>query len=90
MPYIIITVIITLFQTLKETKNKKYLINTIRNCDKHYKSFKKSGKETDKHNFKYAKVLLSKILIIRKNFALREKIQKRRTVPKNSGKLWNH
>ena len=34
------------------------VLNTIRNCDKHYKKFKQSVKETDKDNFKYERLSL--------------------------------
>ena len=60
-------------------------LNAIRNRHKHYKKFKQSGKGTDKDNFKYAKFSLKKkSLTIRKNFTLRKKSQKIRTIPKNS------
>ena len=36
------------------------VLNAIRNRDKHYKTFKQSGRETDKDNFKYAKHSLKK------------------------------
>ena len=36
------------------------VLNTVRHSDKHYKKFKKSGKETNKDNFKYAKLSLKK------------------------------
>ena len=62
------------------------VLNSIRNRNKHYKNFKQSGRETDKDNFKYARLSLKKLLIIRKNFTLRKKFQKIRTITKNSGK----
>ena len=40
------------------------VLNATRNCDKHYKNFKQSVKETDKDKFKYAKTLT---LLITKN-----------------------
>ena len=63
------------------------VINAIRNRDKHYKKFTQSGRETDKDNFKYAKLSLKKLLIRRKNFSLRKKSRKIRTILNNSGKL---
>ena len=66
------------------------VLNAIQNRDKHYKKFKQLGRVTDKDNFKYAKLSLKKLLIIKKNnFILRKKLQKIRTIPKNSDKLWN-
>ena len=62
------------------------VLNSIQNRNKHYKNFKQSGRETDKDNFKYARLSLKKLLIIRKNFTLRKKFQKIRTITKNSGK----
>ena len=54
------------------------------------KKFKQPGMETDKDNFKCAKDFqLQKLLIKRKNFTLRKKFQKIRTIPKNSAELSN-
>ena len=64
------------------------ILNALRNRDKHYKKFKQLGRETDKYKFKYARLSLKKLLIIRKNFTLRKKMQKI-TIPKNSGEHWN-
>ena len=61
----------------------------IWNRDKHYKKFKQSGRETDKDNFKYARLSLKKLLIIGKSFTLRKKLLKIRTIPKNSDEHWN-
>ena len=36
------------------------VLDDIQNCDKYYKQFKWSGKETDNSNFKSAKLLLKK------------------------------
>ena len=64
------------------------VLNAFRNCDKHYKKFKQSSRETDKDNFKYANLFhLKKLLIIRKSFTLRKKSQKKRKIPKGSGEL---
>ena len=38
------------------------VLNAIRNRDKHYKKFNRSGKEIDKDNFKRAKLLLEKVI----------------------------
>ena len=38
------------------------VLNTIRNRDKHYKKFKRWGRETDKDNFKHAKLSIKKII----------------------------
>ena len=52
-------------------------IDTIRNrYNKHYKKLKQSGKETDKVNFKYAKVSFKKIID-----------NKKKRFEKNSGEL---
>ena len=42
------------------------VLNAIQNRDKHYKKFKQLGNVTDKDNFKYAKLSLKKLLIIKK------------------------
>ena len=64
-------------------------LNGIRNHDNHHKKIKKSRKKIDKNNSKYAKPSLKKLLIIRKSFTFRKKLQKLKTIPNNSGKLWN-
>ena len=64
-------------------------LNGIQNHDNHYKKIKKSRKKIDKNNSKYAKPSLKKLLIIRKSFTFRKKLQKLKTIPNNSGKLWN-
>ena len=83
--------IVSPIRTLRVKSNTKpwFGINVfaIRNRDKHYKKFKQSGRETDKDNFKYARLSLNKILIIRKKFTLRKKLQKIKTIPKNSGEF---
>ena len=38
------------------------VLNAIPNCDKDYKKFKQSSRETDKDNFKYAKLSLKEII----------------------------
>ena len=38
------------------------VLNAIQNRDKHCKKFKWSGRETDKGNFKYARLSLKKII----------------------------
>ena len=48
-------------------------LNVIRNRDKHYKKINRLGIETDKGNFKCAKLSFKKQLI-RKNFTLKKKL----------------
>lgn len=62
-------------------------IYTVQNCDNHYKKFKQSGKEVDKNNFKYVKLLIKKLLIVRKSLLRRENCRKERTILKNFGRL---
>ena len=83
--------IVTPIKTLRVKSNTEpriYIdvLNAIPNCEKHYKKFKQSGRETDKGNFKYARLSLKKPLI-RQKFTSRKKLQKIRTIPKNSDKL---
>ena len=63
------------------------VLNTIRNRDKHFTKFKLSGKEIYKNNIKNAKFLFKKVLEIIRNFTLKKKLQKIRTILKNSGEL---
>ena len=60
-------------------------LNAIRNRDKHYKKFKQSGRETEKNNFKYAKLSLKKIINHKKKLYLEEKIAENKNNPKE---LW--
>ena len=62
-----------------------YVLNAIRNSDKHYKKFKQSGRETDKDNFKYAKLSLKKIINHKKKLYFEEKIAENKNNPKQ---LW--
>ena len=66
-------------------------VNAIRNRYKHYKNFKQSGRTADMDNFKHAKLSCEKLLMRRKNFAVRKNSQKIRAISKNSDelqKLW--
>ena len=53
------------------------VLNAIRKRDKHYRKFKRSGKETDKDNFMCAKLLLKKVINNKKNFTLKKRLQKK-------------
>ena len=57
----------------------------FKNHDKYYKKFKQSGRETDKDNFKYAKLSLKKLLFIRKELYFGENIAENKNNPKE---LW--
>ena len=50
-----------------------------------YKKFKRSGREIDKGNFKYAKLLLKKVINNKKKLYFEEKIAENRNNPKE---LW--
>ena len=60
-------------------------LNAIQYCNKHYKKFKQSGRKTDKDNFKYARLSLKKLLIVKKNFYFEDKIAENKNSPKE---LW--
>ena len=69
-----------LTRTLRLKSNTKLcfdidVFSAIQNNDKHYKKFKKSGKETDKDNFKYAKLSLKNIINNKKKPYSEEKIE---------------
>ena len=77
-------------RTLRVKSNTKpwfYIdvLNAIRNCDKHYRKFKRSGKETDKGNFKYVKLLFKKVINSKKKHCFVEKITENMNNPKE---LW--
>ena len=53
------------------------------------KKFKQPGMETDKDNFKYARLSLTKIINKKKKLYFEEKIAKNKKIPKNSAELSN-
>ena len=57
----------------------------IQRRDKLYKKFKQSGLETDKHNFKVAKMHLQKMILKKKKSYFEEELGKNRNKPKE---LW--
>ena len=61
------------------------VLNSVRNCNEHYKKFKQSGGETDKDNFKYAKLSLKKIINHKKKLYFEEKNVEDKN---NSKELW--
>ena len=61
------------------------VLNAIQNRDKHYKKFKQSGRETDKDNFKYAKLSLKKIVDNKKKLYFEKTIAENKINPKE---LW--
>ena len=61
------------------------VLNAIRNCDKHYRKFKRSGKKIDKGNFKCAKLLFKKVINSKKKHCFEEKITENMNNPKE---LW--
>ena len=61
------------------------VLNTIRNLDKHYEKFKQSGRETDKDNFKYAKLSLKQISNHNNKLYFEEKMAENKNNPKE---LW--
>ena len=48
------------------------VINAIRNQDKHHKTFKQSGKEAGKGNFKCTKLLLKRVINNKKTLLTRK------------------
>ena len=61
-------------------------MNAIQNRDKHYRKFKQSGRETDKGNFKYAKLSLKRIINNKKKLYFQEKIPENKK--NNPKELW--
>ena len=61
------------------------IVSAIQRRDKLYKMFKQSGLETDKNNFKVAKIHLQKIMLKKKKSYFEEKLGKNRNKPKE---LW--
>ena len=61
------------------------VLNAIRNCDKHYRKFKRSAKEIDKGNFKSVKLLFKKVINSKKKCCFEEKITENMNNPKE---LW--
>ena len=60
-------------------------MSAIQRRDKLYKKFKHAGLETDKDNFKVAKMQLQKMILKKKKFYFEEDLGKNRNKPK---KLW--
>ena len=61
------------------------IVLAIQRRDKLYKKFKQSGLETDKHNFKVAKMHLQKMILKKKKSYFEEELGKNRNKPKE---LW--
>ena len=62
------------------------VLNVIQNRYKHYRKFKRSGKQIENDNFDCTKLSLKKV-IRRKNFTLKKTLQKIGIMLKNSRKL---
>ena len=60
-------------------------LNTMWNCDKHYRKLKQARNKIDKGNFKCAKLLLKKVINNNKKLYFKEKIAENRNNPKE---LW--
>ena len=58
------------------------IVSAIQRRDKLYKKFKHSGLETDKDNFKVAKMHLQKMILKKKKCYFEEKLGKNRNNPK--------
>ena len=58
------------------------VLNAIRNRDKQFKKFKRSGRETVKDNFKCVKLFLKKVINSKKKLFFEEKIAENRDNPK--------
>lgn len=64
------------------------VLYTIGNRNEHYKKIKRWGKEIYEGNFQYAKCWTKKVIDNKKkNFTLKEKLKKMRTISKKSGEL---
>ena len=63
------------------------VLNAIRNHDKHYRKFKRSGKEVDKGNFKCAKLLLKKVINKKKKVYFEEEFVEKKN---NLKELWRN
>ena len=63
------------------------IVSAIQRRDKLYKEFKHSDLETDKDNFKVAKMHFQKMILKKKKFYFEEELGKNRNKPKNSGRL---
>ena len=61
------------------------IVSAIQRWDKLYKMFKHSGLETDKDNFKVAKMQLQKMILMKKKSYFEEELGKNRSKPKE---LW--
>ena len=62
-----------------------HIVSAMQRQDKLYKKFKHSGLETDKDNFKVAKMHLQKIILKKKKSYFEEELHKNRSKPKE---LW--
>ena len=62
------------------------IVPAIQRRDKLYKKFKHSGLETDKDNFKVAKMLLQKMILKKKKSNFEEELGKNRNKPKERWK----
>ena len=58
------------------------IVSAIQRRDKLYKKFKHSGLETDKDNFKVAKMYLQKMILKKKKSYFEEELGKNRNKPK--------
>ena len=61
------------------------IVSAIQRRDKLYKKFKHSGLETDKDNFKVAKMHLQKMILKKKKSYFEEELRKNKNKPKE---LW--
>ena len=84
---------VALIRNLKTKSNTKLwpdidVLNYIQNCNNQYEIFKQSSKDIDEDDFKCAKFLIKKILIIKTKLYFEGKSCRKRKILQNSWELF--